>query len=102
MKKQLFLLLIVICFCLAGNSQACTITCNLTTSFVCPNSNTWKQNSALYNDRELMTSLGYSKDNNGCWTLQGSTTKTITGEKKKMQSLYTKIKRFFSTSKTGF
>jgi hypothetical protein len=102
MKKQLFLSIIAITFCLIGNSQTCTLTCNLGTSYVCPTSNTWKSNPGTYNDSELMTSLGYSKDNKGCWKLQGSSTKTITGSKSKLKQWYDKLKRTFSTTKTGF
>lgn len=89
-------------FSLVVKSQNCTLTCNLTTSYVCPNSNTWKNNPNIYNDGEMMTSLGYAKDKQGCWKLQGSSTKTVAGEKNKLKNWYDKLKKAFSISKTGF
>lgn len=107
MKKQLFLLIIATTFCLIGNSQTpkpCTVTCYIpaTHGRVCPNSITWRQAADIYDDPSAAAQIGYVKDARGCWVLSGSSTKTITGSKTPLQKLYNKLKRFFSTSKTGF
>lgn len=107
MKKLLVVLTLFIAVSVTSYSQKtskpqCTLTCNLTTSYVCPNSNTWKNNPDIYNDGEMMVSLGYRKDNKGCWQLRGGNTKTIQGSESKLKTWFNKLKRVFSTSKTGF
>lgn len=84
-----------------SSNKSCSITCNLTTANVCPESNTWKSNPAIYNDSELMTSLGYTKKG-ACWILNGNKTKTITGSSSKLKSWYNKLSKVFNTSKAGF
>ena len=85
--------------------QKCIISCNLTTAYVCPNSNTWKSNPGIYNDADLMKELGYAKDNKGCWKLSNNNTSATitTTNKPKAQTWWDKIKQAFSgAKKTGF
>ena len=93
-------------FALNSNAQkACTVSCNLTSAYVCPNSATWKSNQTIYNDASLMQDLGYTKDSKGCWKL-GTTNTAVTLKTTnvpKAQGWWQKVKSAFSgAKKTGF
>jgi hypothetical protein len=103
MKKGLLLIIFIMIIYFSGNAQkSCTITCNLTTANVCPTSNQWKNNTSIYNDKDLMRELGYVKDKNGCWNLQGGSTAVINGPKSKLQRWFEKLKGRFNVQKSGF
>ena len=87
----------------AQTSKPCTITCNVTSAYVCPNSNTWKSNPSQYNDVQFMQDIGFVKDSKGCWKLGGNAINIKTNDKAKAQSLWARIKNYFSgAQKTGF
>ena len=87
----------------AQSSKKCTISCNVTSSYVCPGSNTWKSNPSLYNDAAFMKEIGYVKDSKGCWKLAGSSIKVETTDKSKAKEMWAKITNYFSgAKKTGF
>lgn len=103
-KITLALALVIISYCInAQTNKTCTITCNVTTAYVCPNSNTWKSNPNLYNDDGFMTEIGYTKDSKGCWKFGGTTINLKTTDKVKAESWWSKVKNYFSgAKKTGF
>lgn len=105
MKQKIILTVALIIVSYFVQAQTCTIKCNLTTAYVCPNSNTWKSNPSIYNDADLMKELGYTKDSKGCWKLSSNSTSVtiITTNKLKAQSWWRKINKAFpGASKTGF
>lgn len=86
-------------------AQTCTITCNLTTAYLCSNSNSWKKNPEICNDADMMKELVYTKNNRGCWELGGTNPNVTikTSDKPKGVSWWERIKKAFSgAKKTGF
>ncbi len=104
-QKIIFILVsfISIYTSIAQSTKTCTISCNVASSYVCPNSNTWKNNPKLYNDDAFMKEIGYTKDSKGCWKLDGSSIKIQTTDKNKAEKMWAKITNYFSgAQKTGF
>jgi hypothetical protein len=104
MNKIIIIVLLNFILAKSVNAQSnrCFLICNLTTAYVCPNSNTWLNNPTLYGDVEIMQSLGYKKDKKGCWSLKGNKKVEIRKPLDKLKELYEKLKNEFSVTKTGF
>lgn len=103
MNKNAILLILFVAFFACSKGQSCSLACNITSGYICPNTAQWKANANIYSDVETMEAIGYKKDNQGCWKLTSSSgTKTITGNKSYLSRLYSKLKGVFSVTKKGF
>lgn len=103
---KLLVFISIICFSSTLIKAQCTLSCNITSGYICPKSNLWKLNLNLVTDADFMENvLQYKKDKDGCWVSQGSKTVEKKGDKNTLQKLYLKFVNLFGASnvkKTGF